>query len=175
MKYSILVNVLLSLLNIVTVKCNNTKYKLEKELLKHRVYSASTDKDKYVIKIVEDETEGELMKPGGRESLYIAKVLYNDECNDLTIDYNKISKKDLFEGSMCIVMPLYEGDILDLESHIMWGIQLNRDLSGIWISQVLMGLSILHENNIIHNDIKEDNVFIEKKGNALIADFGAGR
>eukprot|EP00919_Chromeraceae_sp_WS-2016_P032081 GHVR01075551.1.p1 GENE.GHVR01075551.1~~GHVR01075551.1.p1 ORF type:complete len:122 (+),score=25.08 GHVR01075551.1:66-431(+) len=103
MKYSTLVNVLLSL-NIV--KCNDTKYK---EMLKDRVYSASTDKDKYAIKVVCDKTKGDLMTPGGVESLYIAKVLYNDQCHDLTIDYNNISKKDVFEGNVCIVMPQYEG------------------------------------------------------------------
>eukprot|EP00919_Chromeraceae_sp_WS-2016_P032089 GHVR01075560.1.p1 GENE.GHVR01075560.1~~GHVR01075560.1.p1 ORF type:complete len:163 (+),score=26.63 GHVR01075560.1:183-671(+) len=109
------------------------------------------------------------MKPGGKESIYISKVLYNDKCHDLAIQYDNMSKK-IFEGSICLVLPLYNDN---LDSYVKSNNTLSISFSGIWISQILMGVSILHENNIIHNDIKEENIYIEEKGNLLIGNFGS--
>ena len=38
--------------------------------------------------------------------------------------------------------------------------------------QVVEGVSFLHDNNIIHRDIKLDNLLLDNDGNIKIADFG---
>jgi len=43
------------------------------------------------------------------------------------------------------------------------------------LSQVLEQLVVLHENNIIHADIKPENIMFSENGNASLVDFGCAR
>jgi serine/threonine protein kinase len=49
----------------------------------------------------------------------------------------------------------------------------NKDLVEWMIYQITKGLEFLHFNNIIHNDIKPDNILVNKKGKIFICDFGS--
>lgn len=49
----------------------------------------------------------------------------------------------------------------------------NKDLIKWIIYQIAFGLYILHNSNIIHNDIKPSNILIDENGGITICDFGS--
>jgi len=73
-------------------------------------------------------------------------------------------------GFPCLISPYYEnGDITAyLKEH--------RDVEKLpLITQITKGLSYLHENSIIHGDLKGSNVLINDVGEACLTDFGLSR
>ncbi|CAG5130672.1 unnamed protein product [Candidula unifasciata] len=49
---------------------------------------------------------------------------------------------------------------------------LSLDLSELCVIQVACALRYLHENNLVHMDVKLDNVFLDADFNAVLGDFG---
>lgn len=47
-----------------------------------------------------------------------------------------------------------------------------ESLVRVYISQVLQGLLYLHEQGVVHRDIKGANILTTKKGHVKLADFG---
>lgn len=76
-------------------------------------------------------------------------------------------------GTYFIVMELIEG--ITLKSFIERKGRLEiREATGIAI-QIAQGLEAAHANNIIHRDIKPQNIIISKEGKVKVADFGIAK
>ena len=44
-----------------------------------------------------------------------------------------------------------------------------------YVTQLVLGLKDLHENNIMHRDLKLENLMVDYDGNLKIVDFGVAR
>ena len=86
---------------------------------------------------------------------------------------NIISYYDAFQinGVLYIIMEYVDG--YNLRS---WFKARSNELSPSLIinimGQIINGLKFLHDQGIVHNDIKDDNIMIDKRGNVKIADYG---
>jgi serine/threonine protein kinase len=89
---------------------------------------------------------------------------------------NIVSVRDFFRenDTAYIVMSYVEG--ITLKEHLaLSGDKLPVDKALAIIMPVLDALVAVHEVGILHRDISPDNIFINRKGQVILIDFGAAR
>ncbi|KAK7007472.1 Serine/threonine-protein kinase 32C [Halocaridina rubra] len=73
------------------------------------------------------------------------------------------------EEDMFMVVDLLLGG--DLRYHIQQGVQFTDDAVLLYILEVASALHYLHARNIIHRDIKPDNLLLDEEGHVHLTDF----
>ncbi len=80
------------------------------------------------------------------------------------------------DDSLFIVMELIEGETLkSYISNIKTGSGIPYIKAAEWMIQICQGLKAAHEKNIIHRDIKSENIMITKEGQLKVMDFGLAK
>ena len=51
----------------------------------------------------------------------------------------------------------------------------NEEILFYWIFQICLGLHYLYTKNIVHRDIKPQNIIVDKKGIVKLLDFGLAK
>lgn len=77
---------------------------------------------------------------------------------------------DVWNGSPYLVMPFIDGGSV-YSKLIDKGNFEEKDIA-VLIAQMAGALEFLHENDVLHQDIKPDNILIDRRGNYLLTDFG---
>ncbi|OMJ93872.1 hypothetical protein SteCoe_3063 [Stentor coeruleus] len=81
------------------------------------------------------------------------------------------------EGYLCIVIDFAEGG--DLASRVKMAKTKSYKFPEVqiwkWFMQICIALNYIHENKIIHRDLKTQNIFLTKNGDIKIGDFGICR
>ncbi|GAT95256.1 serine threonine protein kinase putative [Entamoeba histolytica] len=79
----------------------------------------------------------------------------------------------LDDGYLWVAMEYMDGGCLtDLLNQYSYGLTLNDSQIAFVMKEIIMGLAYLHGNNMMHRDIKSDNILINKNGDIKLADFG---
>jgi len=81
--------------------------------------------------------------------------------------------EDKDNKQMCIYMEYVPGGTLN--SFMKKFPKLSPDIIRNWAVQILAGVAYLHENNVVHRDIKGDNILVGTDGVVKLADFGCSR
>ena len=77
------------------------------------------------------------------------------------------------DGRPCIVMEYLEGD--DLKALMKSGKRFTEEELCKWWNQIADALNYTHAKGIVHRDIKPSNLFLDKKGNIKLLDFGIAK
>ena len=76
-------------------------------------------------------------------------------------------------NSLYLVMDLITGK--DLRYHLSKQKKFTAEQSKFFLACTILGLEYIHYNNILHRDIKPDNLVLDKNGYVKITDFGISR
>lgn len=137
------------------------------------VYQALDQKDKRIVAIkqlvfanIDPAKQDEFRDRFRREAATAARLTHP---NIVTV-YDVSTQGDNY----FYVMELLDGHSLRRELEINDG---RMDPDKYWpiFAQVVEGLSFAHSMNVVHRDVKPDNIFILKDGRVKITDFGIAR
>jgi 5'-AMP-activated protein kinase catalytic alpha subunit len=85
----------------------------------------------------------------------------------------KLLETVLTDTHICIVMEMCPGG--DLLSYVRKRRRLPEKQSKYIYRQIVKGIAYLHENLIVHRDIKLENILLDGHGHIKIADFGVSK
>ena len=80
---------------------------------------------------------------------------------------------DAIEDRPCIIMEYLEGN--DLKGMMKQGRRFTDEELVKWWNQMVQALNYTHSLDIVHRDIKPSNIFIDKRGNVRLMDFGIAK
>ncbi|XP_062566370.1 probable serine/threonine-protein kinase nek1 [Saccostrea cucullata] len=79
------------------------------------------------------------------------------------------------DGALNIAMEYADGGDLHKKICDQKGVSFNREVIMDWFVQMCMALQYIHKQNILHRDLKSQNIFLTSKSIVKVGDFGIAR
>ncbi|WP_330924730.1 protein kinase family protein [Candidatus Sororendozoicomonas aggregata] len=165
----------------VLTKSLEEKYTLVKEIGKGseaKIYSArlrGDDSKQFAIRVKTTANPEDVMGKVGdhltllrRESLVIEKLIESGG-HENVVKFHHV-ELDTSTLKLCIVMDFYNKGLAEYRKEK--GGKFSCEVRKNIIRDVCKGLNFLHERQIIHRDIKEENIMMSNDGQYVITDFG---
>ena len=115
--------------------------------------------------------EKSLIKQKNQEEHTISERILMSKLNNpllVKLHYCFQDKKYLY-----FIMELVQGG--ELLYHLKKQIRFDDERTRFYISELILALEFLHNNNIIYRDIKPENILIDKTGHIKLIDFGLSK
>lgn len=137
-------------------------------------WEASVDDTLVVIKVQKINNDKNTAR--FEKEIELFNILNNENENVIKMIDNFVHKTDTGIESQCIVFEKMDTDLWELIEESETGLEVSivKDLC----RQIIDGIRFLHSKNIVHTDLKPDNILIKKKENgykAVITDLGNAR
>ena len=133
----------------------------------YKVEDLKLDGEIYALKIIRPEftTDKEVLASFAKEARFNQSLTHNNIV--------QIRHYDMLKGTPFMIMEYIKGRPL---SELLYGGRLIRFSEfNIYLKDICAGLAYSHSKNIIHGDIKPENIFVTESGACKIADFGLAR
>uniref|UniRef100_H3A2X5 non-specific serine/threonine protein kinase n=1 Tax=Latimeria chalumnae TaxID=7897 RepID=H3A2X5_LATCH len=88
---------------------------------------------------------------------------------------NIVAFKGAAEGHLYIVMEYCDGGDLMEKIKLQKGTLFSEDVILNWFVQICLGVRHIHDQRVLHRDIKSKNIFLTKNGILKLGDFGSAR
>jgi len=93
---------------------------------------------------------------------------------------NIIGYKDSYldaDGFLCIIMEFADGGDVHqlLQVQKQYSEPFEEKLLLHWFAQILLALKYVHDHNLLHRDLKPQNLFVTQRGMIKLGDFGVSR
>ena len=160
-----------------TIEISRKKFKSKTDLVNFP-YLLNLFDDNYIAKKIYEEPNSDTERSNNKTKKNKKKqkinIDFRDDTSKSITRKSKISLKETpkFKTYFFIQMEFCEG--LTLRQYIDNNIEngLNENTIFIFTYQLLKSLKKIHEHNIIHRDIKPDNIFVINNNSIKIGDFG---
>ncbi len=133
------------------------------------VYRATDEKKQreVAVKVLrpEYEADGDFVRRFAHEAIAASKMAHENIVKMFDVGSDS--------GKKYIVMELIDGDTL--KDIIIRQRRIPANLAVRYALRILAALDHAHKNNIIHRDIKPQNILVDRNGEIKVADFGIAR
>ena len=107
-----------------------------------------------------------------REIMIMKRLRHKNILQLLEVVISKPTEKNNFKSNAYLVFEYMEHDLCSI---ICSNFSYEKSQIKYILYELLLGLQYLHQNNILHRDIKTLNILLNNKGEVKIGDFGLSR
>ncbi|KAJ3223721.1 hypothetical protein HDU81_008993 [Chytriomyces hyalinus] len=100
------------------------------------------------------------------QNIFRERAILQDLNHPFIVNLNYAFQDD---QSLFFVLDLKTGG--DLRHHLNGALGFEERVVKVWAIEIASAVQYLHSNNIVHRDVKPDNVLLDEKGHAHLTDF----